>query len=90
MSLTENISTDMNKHNYNWNASAFFEHLTKANRLAQKENFTFCRVSGLEDLLRQMAAHLYGSHRVRPKPSIRLVIVEQLKSKNNDTHSNDI
>ena len=38
----------MNKHNYNWNASAFFEHLTKANRLAQKENFTFCRVSGLE------------------------------------------
>ena len=38
----------MNRHNYNWNASAFFEHLTKANLLAQKENFTFCRVSGLE------------------------------------------
>lgn len=33
---------------YNWNATSFFENLVDRNRLAQKENFTFCRVSGLE------------------------------------------
>ena len=32
----------------NWNASAFFENLTRSNRLATAENFVFCRVSGLE------------------------------------------
>lgn len=31
-----------------WDASAFFEHLTQCNRLAQAEKFSFCRVSGLE------------------------------------------
>ena len=34
--------------NINWDAVAFFEHLTKTNKLAQKEGFLFCRVSGLE------------------------------------------
>ena len=34
--------------NGQWDASAFFENLTAANRLAQSERFTFCRVSGLE------------------------------------------
>lgn len=33
---------------HNWNATAFFENLTDHNRLARSENFTFCRVSGLE------------------------------------------
>lgn len=33
---------------HNWNATAFFENLTDRNRLARSENFTFCRVSGLE------------------------------------------
>ena len=34
--------------NINWDAVAFFEHLTNTNKLAQKEGFLFCRVSGLE------------------------------------------
>ena len=34
--------------NINWDAVAFFEHLTKTNKLAQKEGFNFCRISGLE------------------------------------------
>ena len=34
--------------NINWDAVAFFEHLTNTNKLAQKEGFNFCRVSGLE------------------------------------------
>ena len=32
----------------NWDASAFFEGLTQRNRLAQANNFCFCRVSGLD------------------------------------------
>lgn len=32
----------------NWNATQFFEELTAKNKLAQKEKFTFCRVSGLD------------------------------------------
>lgn len=31
-----------------WDAAAFFEHLTATNRLALKEGFVFCRVSGLD------------------------------------------
>ena len=34
--------------NGRWNATAFFEHLTATNRLAKRENFTFCQVSGLD------------------------------------------
>lgn len=36
--------------NFNWDATAFFERLTASNRLAQKEKFTFCSVSGLQGL----------------------------------------
>lgn len=32
----------------NWNATTFFENLTRSNRLATDKNFVFCRVSGLE------------------------------------------
>ena len=34
--------------NGQWNATGFFERLTANNRLAKSENFTFCRVSGLD------------------------------------------
>ena len=34
--------------NGRWNATQFFEHLTATNRLAKRENFTFCQVSGLD------------------------------------------
>lgn len=34
--------------NYNWDATPFFERMTQLNNLAQREGFTFCRVSGLE------------------------------------------
>lgn len=34
--------------NGRWDAAKFFEELTAKNHLAQNENFTFCRVSGLE------------------------------------------
>lgn len=33
---------------YNWNATTFFENLTKRNRLAVDNGFKFCRVSGME------------------------------------------
>ena len=32
----------------NWNAIAFFEDLTRRNKLAQEKSFRFCRVSGLD------------------------------------------
>lgn len=35
-------------HNGQWDAAAFFERLAATNRLAISENFTFCKVSGLE------------------------------------------
>lgn len=35
-------------HNGRWDAAAFFERLAATNRLAVSENFTFCKVSGLE------------------------------------------
>lgn len=38
----------MNDNSFNWNAAAFFERLTKANKLAKQHNFTFGRVSSLE------------------------------------------
>ncbi len=34
--------------NFNWNATSFFQNLTLRNKLAQQENFSFHRVSGLE------------------------------------------
>ena len=47
----------MENNKFNWNAAQFFEELTANNLLAQKENFTFCRVSGLdgfEEMLHNM------------------------------------
>ncbi|WP_300505210.1 hypothetical protein [uncultured Duncaniella sp.] len=38
----------MSAHNFNWNASAFFEHLTATNRHAIAHGYTFARVSSLE------------------------------------------
>ena len=35
-------------HNGQWDAATFFERLAATNRLAISENFTFCKVSGLE------------------------------------------
>ncbi len=44
-----NLATpDPKRSIFSWNATAFFEDLTDRNRLARSENFTFCRVSGLE------------------------------------------
>ncbi|SFW42158.1 hypothetical protein SAMN02910409_2211 [Prevotellaceae bacterium HUN156] len=37
-----------NNDTFNWNATAFFESLTKRNKFAQSKHFTFCRVSGLD------------------------------------------
>ena len=34
--------------NGKWDATSFFEHLTESNKLARQEQFTFCRVSGLD------------------------------------------
>ena len=34
--------------NFSWNATVFFEQLTRRNKLAQEKKFTFCRVSGLD------------------------------------------
>lgn len=34
--------------NGRWNASAFFKDLTNRNKLAKRENFVFCEVSGLD------------------------------------------
>ena len=34
--------------NGRWDATAFFERLTATNRLAKREGFTFCQVSGLD------------------------------------------
>lgn len=43
------LNTLAPKHStFSWNATSFFEDLTNRNRLAQRENFVFCRVSGLE------------------------------------------
>ncbi len=40
-----------NDSTFNWNATAFFEGLTKRNKFAQSKHFTFCRVSGLDGLI---------------------------------------
>ena len=38
----------MSTSNINWNASAFFERLTRLNRFAKEHAYLFCRVSSLE------------------------------------------
>lgn len=39
-----------------WNATAFFESLCASNKLAQKEQFTFCQCSGLDGFEEAIAA----------------------------------
>lgn len=34
--------------NFSWDCTQFFQSLVEKNKLAQKEKFTFCRVSGLD------------------------------------------
>ena len=48
------------KSNINWDHAAFFERLTKANKLAQEKNFVFARVSSLEGF-RELLAPMVNS-----------------------------
>lgn len=52
---TETVVDD---HSFNWNATAFFEGLTKRNKFAQSKHFTFCRVSGLDGFEEALAKML--------------------------------
>ena len=57
-----------NNDTFNWNATDFFEGLTKRNKFAQSKKFTFCKVSGLEgfeEALTKMMTKttgIYGHH----------------------------
>jgi hypothetical protein len=46
--LPQQTKPVQNNDTFNWNATAFFESLTKRNKFAQSKHFTFCRVSGLD------------------------------------------
>ena len=41
-------TTVPNNDTFNWDATSFFEDLTKRNKFARSKRFTFCRVSGLD------------------------------------------
>ena len=43
---------------FNWDATSFFEDLTKRNKFAQSKRFTFCRVSGLDGFEEALAKML--------------------------------
>lgn len=47
---------ETNHNTFNWDATAFFERLTKKNILAQQYGFKFCRVSGLEGFQEALAS----------------------------------
>ena len=47
-----------NNDTFNWNATAFFEDLTKRNKFARSKKFTFCRVSGLDGFEEALAKML--------------------------------
>ena len=51
-------TTVINDHSFNWNATAFFEDLTKRNKFARSKKFTFCRVSGLDGFEEALAKML--------------------------------
>ena len=51
-------ATIINDHTFNWNATAFFEDLTKRNKFARSKQFTFCRVSGLDGFEEALAKML--------------------------------
>lgn len=46
--LPQQTKSVQNNDTFNWNATAFFDDLTKRNKFAQSKHFTFCRVSGLD------------------------------------------
>ena len=46
--IADNFKPVPNNDTFNWNATAFFEGLTKRNKFAQSKKFTFCKVSGLD------------------------------------------
>lgn len=46
--IPDNSKPVQNNDTLNWNATAFFEGLTKRNKFAQTKKFTFCKVSGLD------------------------------------------
>ena len=47
-----------NNDTFNWDATSFFEGLTKRNKFAQSKKFTFCRVSGLDGFEEALAKML--------------------------------
>ena len=51
-------ATVINDNSFNWNATAFFEVLTKRNKFARSKHFTFCRVSGLDGFEEALAKML--------------------------------
>ena len=50
--------TVVDNHSFNWNATSFFEGLTKRNKFAQSKHFAFCRVSGLDGFEEALAKML--------------------------------
>ena len=48
----------IDNHAFNWDATAFFESLTKRNKFAQSKHFSFCRVSGLDGFEEALAKML--------------------------------
>ena len=50
--------TVIDNHSFNWDATAFFEKLTKRNKFAKSKRFTFCRVSGLDGFEEALAKML--------------------------------
>ena len=60
--LTPQQSTSVpNNGTFNWDATSFFEGLTKRNKFAQSKKFTFCRVSGLDGFEEALAKMLTKS-----------------------------
>ena len=47
-----------NNDTFNWDATSFFEGLTKLNKFAKSKKFTFCRVSGLDGFEEALAKML--------------------------------
>ena len=50
-----------NNDTFNWDATSFFEGLTKRNKFARSKRFTFCRVSGLDGFEEALAKMLTKS-----------------------------
>ena len=46
--MSDNANGTIARARGDWDAAAFFERLTGANRLAREMGFRFCRVSGLQ------------------------------------------